>query len=79
MILEGEYLIYDIRLEYIAKPIFEKENTYNLIPVWRFSTEHSFDLNKGDGTASSEYVTDIEYNLFDAITGEELPIDLGGA
>lgn len=79
LILEGEYLIYDIRLEYIARPVIETENTYSLIPVWRFSIEHSFEKNKGDEAGTSQHFTDIIYNLFDAITGEELPTDLGGA
>lgn len=79
LILDGEYLIYDIRLEYIAKPIFEEENRYTLVPVWRFSIEHSFNLDKGDGTDASQQATDFIYNIFDAITGQELPMDLGGA
>lgn len=79
LILNGEYLIYDIKLEYIAKPVFEKEYTYNLIPAWHFSIEHSFDLKKGDGSEAIHHETDIEYNQFNAITGEELPISLGGA
>lgn len=78
IILEGEYTIYDIRLEYIAQPVTSKENTYNLIPVWRFSVEHERELNKGDGQSGSTVITRVTYDLYDALTGEEIPYSAGG-
>lgn len=77
LILDGEYLIYDIRLEYIAQPIYGKDNTYNIIPVWRFAVEHSFELPKGDESDASLQATEITYDVFNAVTGEELPLDIG--
>lgn len=78
IILEGKYTIYDIRLEYIAQPVTSEENTYNLIPVWRFSVEHEHELNKGDGQSGSTVITRVTYDLYDALTGEEIPYSAGG-
>lgn len=77
VILEGEYTIYDIRLEYIAQPVSAEENSYNLIPVWRFSVEHEYELNKGDEQGSSIRITQNIYDLFNAFTGEEIPYNAG--
>lgn len=76
LILEGDYLINDIKLEYILQPINNKENMYNIVPVWRFMIEHEFDLSKGDGSDTVEHFKDSYSIIFDAITGEELPISI---
>lgn len=77
VILEGEYTIYDIRLEYIAQPVSTEENSYNLIPVWRFSVEHRYEqAAKSDAGESFEVVRNT-YDLFDAFTGEEIPYNAG--
>lgn len=78
LILNGDYLIYDIRLEYITRPVSGAENTYNLIPVWRFATEHTYTLRKGDDSDASLTLTELFCDTFDAVTGEELPTDVGG-
>lgn len=77
IILEGEYTIYDIRLEYIAQPVTSEENTYNLIPVWRFSIEHRYEqAAKTEGGESFEVIQNT-YDLYDALTGEEIPYNAG--
>lgn len=78
IILDGSYLIYDIRLEYIAQPVSAAENAYNLIPVWRFATEHTYTLRKGNDSDASITLTEVFCDTFDAVTGEELPTDTGG-
>lgn len=78
VILEGEYTVHDIRLEYIAQPVSAEENSYNLIPVWRFSVEHEYELDKGDGQSGSMVMTRVTYDLYDAFTGEEIPYNAGG-
>lgn len=77
LILEGDYLIYAIRQEYIAQPNASQENRYTFIPVWRFSIEHTFEINKGDGTGSTLQATETIFDIYNAVTGEELPYDMG--
>lgn len=77
VILEGEYTIYDIRLEYIVQPVSTEENSYNLIPVWRFSVEHRYEQAAKSDAGESFEVVQNTYDLFDAFTGEEIPYNAG--
>ena len=77
IILEGEYTIYDIRLEYIAQPVASEENAFNLIPVWRFSVEHRYEQAAKTEDGESFEVVQNTYDLYDALTGEEIPYNAG--
>ena len=77
LILEGEYFIYEIRQEYIAQPISSQKNRFTFLPVWRFSVAHTYEVDKGDGTGSALQVEEISFDIYDAITGEEIPYDIG--
>lgn len=76
IITQGDYLINEIRLEYIAQPRSIDENAVTLIPVWRFYIEHSYvqeGAQKGGNTAEDFLVKESTWDVFDAITGEMLP------
>lgn len=77
LILEGEYFIYEIRQEYIAQPISSQENSFTFLPVWRFCIANSYEIDKGDGTGSALQVEETSFDIYDAITGEEIPYDIG--
>lgn len=77
LILDGEYYIYEIRQEYIAQPNASQENSYTFLPVWRFSIEHTFEIDKGDGTGSTLQATETVFDIYNAVTGEEIPYDIG--
>lgn len=77
LILEGEYFIYEIRQEYIAQPISSQKNRFTFLPVWRFSVTHTYEVDKGDGTGSALQVEETSFDIYDAITGEEIPYDIG--
>jgi predicted metal-binding protein len=73
IILDGSYTIYDIRLEYIPQLVVSPfENSYNFIPVWRFSVEHSYILGKEGGTKKPFQVSETVYDVYDALTGEQI-------
>lgn len=77
LILDGTYRIYDIRLEYIVQPVSSEMNTYNIVPVWRFSVEHRYEQSSKFGGEDPFEVVENTYDLFHAITGEELPFSMG--
>lgn len=77
LILEGSYLIYAIRQEYIAQPVSSEENFYRFLPVWRFSVEHTYEIDKGDGSGSTFQVVERTFDIYHALTGEQLPYDIG--
>lgn len=61
----------------MGSPISSQENRFIFLPVWRFSVAHMYEVDKGDGTGSALQVEETSFDIYDAITGEEIPYDIG--
>ena len=78
-ILEGEYLVDNIEFEYIPVPDHGDGDSYTLVPAWRFSILHTYEI--ADKTDANKIVP-VERRttaVFHAITGTELLMDSGNA
>lgn len=68
-ILDGEYVITDVVLEYISVTNTDGSETYNIVPMWIYTVEKTYydeyDFKTYDDEVISTYV------MFDAITGLE--------
>ncbi len=77
IILEGDYIVDSISFEYIPLPVKGESNLFTLVPVWRFSTAHTFmRAPKFEGGEPEEW-TDRASLVFNAVSGEEIITDYG--
>ena len=77
IILDGEYEVFEQALEYV--PISEKDKVHvKLVPAWRFAIKHLLQIVDKSDPSQFTFITQYEYVLFDALSGEEILRDAGG-
>jgi len=69
LILYGDYVVYDISLEYIPTRIKNDTKQFVMIPAWSFEIRHTSEYQKGSSTVS---LTERYRTVFNAINGEEI-------
>lgn len=60
-----------------GSPVSSQENSFAFLPVWWFCIANSYEIDKGDRTGSALQVEETSFDIYDAITGEEIPYDIG--
>jgi len=78
VIMEGDYLVTGIEFEYVPQPVKDETNLFTLVPAWRFTIVHTYELAAKDDSGGTVPWTDTSAVVFHAVSGNELITDLGG-